>query len=58
MDSPYKKLFSGGVGAGVSPASAKKLRKHPIYFTAKIDIDEVQQHHEVCVVLDEAPLFL
>lgn len=48
MQSPYKKLFGsgGGAAANISPANVKKMRKHPIYFTAKINIDEVQQHHE------------
>lgn len=46
MNSPYKKLFNSGATSNLSPSLKKKMRKHPVYFTAKINIDEVQQHHE------------
>lgn len=46
MESPYKRLFKDRPLKNITPESVKKMRKHPVYFTAKINIDEIQQHRE------------
>ena len=41
LQSPYKKLFHT-FPSNLTPGSAEKRRKHPVYFTAKIDVDDIQ----------------
>uniref|UniRef100_A0A7M5UM81 Uncharacterized protein n=2 Tax=Clytia hemisphaerica TaxID=252671 RepID=A0A7M5UM81_9CNID len=45
LKSPYKKLFHT-FPSNLTPGSAEKRRKHPVYFTAKIDVDDIQSNRE------------
>lgn len=42
LKSPYKKIFP----SNLAPGSVEKRRKHPVFFTAKIDVDDIQSKRE------------
>jgi len=42
LKSPFKRI----IPESFTPGSVEKLRKHPVYFTAKFNIDEIQKNRE------------